>query len=159
MRLNRFKSESVAISRQLHRLVKIPLGAIGCRCRRPISPTIGSLFLSGLAYQLSTLADNPLARIGVQRFAAIFLYHQCLAELQAHFFVVGHEIGLDDDHHVFVKDHFTGIMPLARFGLKDRRILIDAVDQIVVGAIAALVDDFRGLFGFGRRRAVFDHLG
>jgi hypothetical protein len=37
-------------------------------------------------------------------------------------------------------------MALARLGLEDRRILIDAVHEIVIGAVAAPVNDFGSFF-------------
>ena len=93
--------------------------------------------------------DHPFARILVQRFATVFGHEQRLAKLQAHFFVVGHQIGLDDDDHIFTEGQVARLVALAGFGLKDRRVLADAMDQVVVGAITALVDDFGGFFGFG----------
>ena len=104
-------------------------------------------------------ARHPLPRIRVQTLAAVFFDNQRFAELQAHLFVVGHEIWLDDDHHVLAKDQFSRVVAFACFGLKDRRILVYAVDHVVIGAIAALVDDLRSFFGFRRGRAIFDDSG
>ena len=47
-------------------------------------------------------------------------------------------------------------MPLRGLGLKDRRVLVHSVDEIVVDAVAAPMDDFRCLLGFGGRRSIFD---
>ena len=44
-----------------------------------------------------------------------------------------------------------------RPGLEDRRILIHAVNQVVVNTIAALVNDLGGCFCFGCRRAILNH--
>ena len=79
--------------------------------------------------------------------------------MQSHFFVFGDEVGLDDDYHIFTKYQLLGFMTLSGLGLKDRRVLIDAVDQIVIGAVTAPVNDLRGFFGFGGGGAVLDHLG
>ena len=102
---------------------------------------------------------NPFSRIGIQSLAAFFRDHQGFAELQSHLFIFGDEVGLDDDYHIFAKNHFLRIMSLSGFGLKDRRILVNAVDQIVISAVTAPVNDLRGFFGFGGGGAVLDHPG
>jgi hypothetical protein len=71
---------------------------------------------------------------------------------------LGDEIGLNDDHHVLAKGYFSGVVTSGGFGLKDRRILIHAMDQVVVDAVAALMNNLRRFFGFGGRRSVFNYL-
>src|SRR3970282_364900 len=91
----------------------------------------------------STPAHDPLARKVIQALAAVFPDHQGLAELQPHLFVFRDDVGLDGDDHVLAEDDLRALVPARAPGLKDRRVLVGAVNQVVVDAVAAPVDDLR----------------
>src|SRR4026209_1843886 len=123
---------------------------VGLRSPLPASPFfLDSLRLVSRELFVLSLADNPFPRVGIQSLASFFCDQQSFAELQPHFFILGNKVGLDDNDHVFAKHHFLGIMTLAGFGLKDRGILIYAMDQIIIGAVAAPMNDLGSLFCFG----------
>src|SRR3989338_6186675 len=104
----------------------------------------------------SPSTHEPLAPEGVQTLAAVFADEQCLAELKPHLFVMRNHVRLDDDHHVFAEDHFAAFMAGGRAALNDRRVLTGSMNQVVVDAVAAAMDDLCGLFGFAGGCPVLD---
>src|SRR2546425_8698158 len=106
-----------------------------------------------------SLADDPLAWEGIQALTAVLPHHQRLAELKAHLLVLCDDVRLDDDHHVLAEDDLSTLVPGSRARLKNRRILIGAMDQIVVDRVAAAVDDLRRLLGLSGGGSVFNDRG
>ena len=86
----------------------------------------------------SALANHPIPSGRRSSSRSPCLSPPGFAELQAHLFIVGHQIRLNDDHHVRAKGYFSGVVTSGGLGLEDRRVLIHAMDQVVVNAVTAL---------------------
>lgn len=101
-------------------------------------------------------ADDPLAREAIQALASVFAHDQRFTELQPHLFVLRDDVRLDDDDHIFSEYDFPSFMARRCARLENRRILVGAVDQVVVDCISPAVDNLSGLFGFPGRSSIFD---
>ena len=92
-------------------------------------------------------ADNPVSAKGIQTLTAVFPHYERLTELKSHLLVLGDDVGLNDDHHVLPKDHFITFVAARRAALNDGRVLVGAVNQVVVDAVSPAMDDFREFGG------------
>ena len=84
----------------------------------------------GLAF-----ADDPLAWKVIQALAAVLAQKQRLAELETHLLIMGDDVRLDNDHHVFAEDHFAAFMAGGRAALNKWRVLVSSVNQIVIDTV------------------------
>lgn len=94
--------------------------------------------------------EDPLTRESIESFAAIALDENRFAELQAHLLVMGDDVGLDHQHHV-LPEHYLAPFAAARGARLDNgRVLIGAVEEIVIDGVAAAMNDLCSLLNFLR---------